>query len=84
MACINNHRCGTCPHPCKSEVKDIEHNKWFSSISITNKEKITGAPYPQCTALWNSWTQDERSEAIAKSGLYRLQGSSYTALGHDF
>ena len=84
MACINNHRCGTCPHPCKSEVKDVEHQKWYSSLTIAEKELVAGAEYPKCTVLWNSWTQDERQDAIAKSGLNRRRGNKECSLGHDF
>ena len=65
MACINDHRCNTCPHPCKT--RNVEHQKWYSSQSVKNKELVTGKPYPECTVVWNAWTQDERTEAIEKS-----------------
>lgn len=82
MACINDHRCNTCPHPCKT--RNVEHQKWYSSQSVKIKELVTGKPYPECTVVWNAWTQDERTEAIEKSGLKRQTGNKETALGHDF
>lgn len=84
MACNNNHRCSSCPHPCSSEVKEAEHQKWYASQTVVTKEKLTGAIYPECTRIWNSWTQDERQKAIEESGLSRIRGKKTTALGHDF
>lgn len=84
MACRNNHNCDTCPKPCSSEIKEVEHNKWYTSLPVKDKELVTGVNYPDCTEVWLSWTQDERQAAIAKSGIKRAPRKKTTSLGHDF
>lgn len=84
MACINNHRCGTCPRPCRSEIQEKEFGKWWSSLTIEEKETVAGESYPGCTAKWNNMSRDERIKSIQDSGYVRRKGNKATALGHDF
>ena len=84
MACINRHRCNSCPHPCKSEIQEQEFSKWWASLTIVQKEQLMNEHYPQCTATWLTMKRDERVALIEKSGIIRKKGNKYTALGHDF
>ena len=84
MACINKHRCNSCPHPCKSEIQETEFSKWWASLSVAQKIQVMGEDYPQCTVLWLTLKRDERIAKIEQSGIIRKKGNKYTALGHDF
>lgn len=84
MACINKHRCSSCPHPCKSEIQEKEFSKWWASLTVAQKIQVMGEDYPQCTVLWLTLKRDERIAKIEQSGIIRKKGNKYTALGHDF
>ena len=45
-------------------MSEIELNKWYTSLTIGDKEAITGKKYPACTKVWNEWTLDQRTEVV--------------------
>ncbi len=53
------------------DMSEIELNKWYTSLTIADKEAITQKKYPECTKVWNTWTLEERTEAKEQSQLLR-------------
>lgn len=49
----------------------IQLNKWWASLRISDKEKISGQPYPDCTSWWNNLDLTEKSKVYQKSGIER-------------
>ena len=49
----------------------IQLNKWWASLRISDKEKISGQPYPDCTSWWNNLDLTEKSKDYHKSGIER-------------
>ncbi|MBR5069660.1 MAG: hypothetical protein IKX59_00480 [Bacteroidales bacterium] len=65
-------------------MSEIELNKWYTSLTIGDKEAITGKKYPACTKVWNEWTLDQRTEVKDKSHLLRAKRIKENPMGHDF
>lgn len=84
MGCINKHRCNTCPKPCQVEIQHHRLDEWFTSVSVVNREKITGINYPDCTDYWNNLSRQEKVDMIDSTEHYRVKGTDVCALGHDF
>ena len=81
MGCINKHRCNTCPKPCQVEIQHHRLDEWFTSVSVANREKITGINYPDCTNYWNNLSRQEKVDMIlAKKNSQTLKGLTEQAL----
>ncbi len=65
-------------------MSEIELNKWYTSLTIADKEAITMKEYPLCTQVWNEWTLEQRAEAREKSNLIRGKRIKQNPMGHDF
>jgi hypothetical protein len=65
-------------------MSEIELNKWYTSLTIADKEAITNKEYPACTQVWNDWTPEQRAEAKEKSNLLRGKRIKQNPMGHDF
>jgi len=50
---------------------ELDMNKWWTSLSIVNKENLSGKPYPSCTIWWNAISIDERTRIHDESGIVR-------------
>jgi len=44
-----------------TEVSEKDLDKWYGHLTVENKEKAMGVPYPQCTEVWNglSWSEKQ-------------------------
>ncbi|GEM_PF-1889402 len=51
--------------------QELDMNKWWTSLTITNKENLSGQPYPICTSWWNHITLEERVRLHDASGIVR-------------
>jgi len=51
--------------------QELDMNKWWTSLTITNKENLSGQPYPVCTSWWNHITLAERVKIHNESGISR-------------
>lgn len=65
-------------------MSEIELNKWYTSLTIADKEVITQKKYPACTQVWNAWSLEERQEARTRSQLLRGKRTKENPMGHDF
>ncbi len=65
-------------------MSEIELNKWYTSLTIGDKEAITGKKYPACTNVWNEWTLEQRARVKEESRLKRGQRIKSNPMGHDF
>lgn len=50
---------------------ELDMNKWWTSLSVTNKENLSGKPYPTCTVWWNEISIEERIKIHDQSGIVR-------------
>ena len=80
-----------------TDMSEIELNKWYTSLTIADKEAITGKKYPTCSEggipredlficskVWNEWTLEQRTEAKDKSSILRGRRIKENPMGHDF
>jgi len=65
-------------------MSEIELNKWYTSLTIAEKETITNKNYPECSKVWNEWTLEQRAEAKEKCNLLRRERIKVNPMGHDF
>jgi len=73
-----------CKQSKTKDMSEIELNKWYTSLTIGDKEAITGKKYPACTKVWNEWTLEQRAEVKDKSRLLRAKRIKENPMGHDF
>jgi hypothetical protein len=66
------------------DMSEIELNKWYTSLTIADKEAITGKKYPACSKVWNEWTLEQRTDAKEKSSILRGRRIKENPMGHDF
>ncbi len=50
---------------------EVEMTKWWSALSISSKEQISGKVYPECSVWWNEPTTDEQLAVKAASNIER-------------
>ncbi len=55
----------------KLSRQELDMNKWWTSLSIANKESLSGQPYPICTVWWNGITLEQRVKVHDESGIER-------------
>ena len=55
----------------KLSRQELDMNKWWTSLSITNKETLSGKPYPTCTVWWNDISLEQRVKVHYMSGIVR-------------
>lgn len=53
--------------------EEIQLNKWWSSLPISDKERLSGRNYPACTIWWNELSIPDRSTTYHKSGIERAK-----------
>jgi hypothetical protein len=51
--------------------QQIELAKWWTSLRITDKEKLSRLPYPQCTVWWNELTEEQQLQVKEAAGIAR-------------
>jgi len=51
--------------------QQIELAKWWTSLRILDKEKLSKRPYPQCTEWWNALTEEEQVQVKTEAGIPR-------------
>lgn len=51
--------------------QELDMNKWWTSLSVNNKESLSGQPYPVCTIWWNGISIEERVKIHDASGIVR-------------
>ena len=47
--------------------------KWWSSLSIEGKTKVSGKTYPECSVWWNSLPIEEKLAVKEASGIERAK-----------
>lgn len=52
---------------------EVDMIKWWSSLSIASKVKVSGKEYPECSVWWNSLPIEEKLAVKEASGIERAK-----------
>lgn len=52
---------------------EVDMVKWWSSLSIEGKVKVSGKTYPDCSVWWNSLPIEEKLAVKESSGIERAK-----------
>ena len=51
--------------------QQIELAKWWTSLRITDKEKLSKQPYPACSVWWNQLSMEQQTVVMDQAGIAR-------------